>query len=69
MSPTRQNNLALKAAGTIFLLVSVMHLLRVLLKFELIVAGYSVPAWFNLVGFVFSLLLSSWMFKSAKEKS
>jgi hypothetical protein len=50
-------------------LVSVMHLLRVLLKFELIVAGYSVPAWFNLVGFVFSLLLSSWMFKSAKEKS
>ena len=64
-----KNNLALKAAGTVFLLVSVMHLLRVLLKFELIVAGYSVPVWLNLVGFVLSLLLSLWMFKSAKEKS
>jgi len=62
------NNLALKAAGAIFLLVSVMHLMRVILKFELIVAGYSVPVWFNLVGFVLSLLLSLWMFKSAKEK-
>ena len=62
-----KNNLALKAAGTVFLLVSVMHLLRVLLKFELIVAGYSVPVWLNLAGFVLSLLLSLWMFKSAKE--
>ena len=62
-----KNNLALKTAGAIFLLVSVMHLLRVLLKFELIVAGYSVPVWLNLVGFVLSLLLSLWMFKSAKK--
>jgi len=62
-----KNNLALKAAGIVFLLVSVLHLLRVLLKFELIIAGYSVPVWLNLVGFVLSLLLSLWMFKSAKE--
>ena len=62
-----KNNLALKAEGTVFLLVSVMHLLRVLLKFELIVAGYSVPVWLNMVGFVLSLLLSLWMFKSAKK--
>jgi hypothetical protein len=57
---------ALKVAGVIFLLVSVMHLLRVILKFEVIMAGFTLPIWFSIFGFIFSLLLSLWMFKSIK---
>jgi len=57
---------ALKVAGVIFLLVSIMHLLRVMLKFEVIIAGFTAPIWFSIFGFIFSLLLALWMFKSIK---
>lgn len=57
---------ALKVAGVIFLLVSIMHLLRVILKPEAMVAGFILPIWFSILGFIFTLLLSLWMFKSIK---
>ena len=57
---------ALKVSGVIFLLVSVMHLLRVILKLDLIIAGVVVPIWVSIFGFVAPLLLSLWMFKSLK---
>jgi hypothetical protein len=55
--------MALKVAGIIFLLVSIMHLLRFILKIEVIIAGFMVPLWFSIFGFIFALLLSLWMFK------
>jgi hypothetical protein len=57
---------ALKVAGVIFLLVSIMHLLRVILRSEVMVAGFILPTWFSMLGFIFALLLSLWMFKSLK---
>ncbi len=57
---------ALKVAGIIFFLVAIVHLLRVILKFEVIIAGYVLPIWFSILGFIFPLLLSLWMFKSLK---
>jgi len=59
-------NTALKVSGVIFLLVSIMHLLRVILKSEVIIAGVILPIWSSIVGFIFALLLSLWMFKSLK---
>jgi len=59
-------NTALKVAGVIFLLVSIIHFLRVILKIEVIIAGYTLPIWFSILGFIFPLLLSLWMFKSLK---
>ena len=59
-------NTALKVAGVIFLVVSVIHLLRVILKTEVIIAGYVLPVWISILGFIFPLLLSLWMFKSVK---
>ena len=59
-------NTALKTAGIIFFLISILHLLRVIFKVEVIVGGTLIASWVSLVGFVVALLLSVWMFKSAK---
>ena len=61
-----KNNIALKVAGIIFLSVSIMHFFRLLFKTEVIIAGFIVPLWLSIFGFVIALLLSLWMFKSHK---
>jgi hypothetical protein len=60
-------NLALKTAGTIFLAVSFMHLLRYIFKIQVTVAGFCVPLWFSLAGFIVPLLLAVWMFKAGDK--
>ena len=57
---------ALKVAGIIFFVVAIIHLLRVILKTEVIIAGYVLPIWASVWGFVVPLLLAIWMFKSLK---
>jgi len=57
-------NTALRVAGLIFFVAAIMHLLRLILKLEVIIAGYVVPVWFSALGFIFPLSLSIWMFKS-----
>jgi hypothetical protein len=57
---------ALKVAGIIFFIVSVMHLLRLILKTEVIIAGSVVPVWASVFGFIIPLWLALWMFKSVK---
>jgi hypothetical protein len=55
-------NRALIIAGSIFLLVAIIHLVRFFHPFELIIAGYSIPIWANGVGFVIAGMLSAFMF-------
>ncbi len=59
-----RNNLALKVAGIIFFLVSMLHLLRLAFQWEVIIGGFSVPFGWSIFGLVFALLLSFWMFKA-----
>ncbi len=59
-------DMALRVAGVIFLLVGIMHLLRLVFKVSVIVAGFTVPLWFSVLGVIFPLSLSLWMFKSVK---
>jgi hypothetical protein len=59
---------ALKVSGVIFLLMAIMHLLRVILKIEVIIAGIVVPIWASAFGFVVLLLLALWMFRSVKAQ-
>lgn len=54
--------MALMTAGVIFLLVSAIHLSRLIFKFELKVGKFAVPLWFNIFGFIATLALSLWMF-------
>ena len=56
--------LALFTAGIVFLLVAIMHLLRVVFKIEVKLRTFTVPLWLSGVGFIFALSLAVWMFIS-----
>jgi len=60
------NNTALKVAGVVFLLVAVFHLLRLIFRWEVMIAGVMVPGWVSLIAFLAAMALSVWMFKSLK---
>lgn len=55
---------ALLVAGVIFLLVSIMHLLRLVFKIEAKIGKFTIPLWFSIFGFIIPLLLSFWMFNA-----
>ena len=57
---------ALNAAGVIFFLVSILHLVRVIFHWEVVIAGYSIPSVYSAIAAVVAFLLSLWMFKSAR---
>jgi uncharacterized membrane protein len=59
---------ALIAAGTIFLLVAIGHLVRLAFRLEVVVAGLVVPLWPSVVGVIVALSLSLWMFGSTGER-
>ena len=61
-----EKNLMLRVAGTVFLLVAVMHFVRLLLKVEVIVGRFTVPLFYSGIGLTIALLLSYLSFKSAK---
>ena len=58
---------ALTVAGAIFFLAFIVHLFRIALKIEIVVAGFVVPMWSSIFGFIIALFLSLWMFKSIKS--
>jgi hypothetical protein len=45
-------------AGLIFLLVAVAHLLRLLLRWSVILNGWTVPMWVSLIAFVVTASLA-----------
>jgi hypothetical protein len=57
---------ALKVSGIIFLVVAIIHLLRVILNVEVIIAGHVLPMGASILGFIVPLLLSLRVFKSLK---
>ena len=57
---------ALNAAGIVFLVIAVLHLLRVIFKWEAIIIGSAVPVWVSIIAFIVFFLLSLWMFKSKR---
>ncbi|MBI3602213.1 MAG: hypothetical protein HY209_04900 [Candidatus Omnitrophica bacterium] len=61
-----KEKMALQVAGTLFLLIAMVHLLRVILGWDVIIGGFIVPLWFSVVAALMTLALSVWMFKSAR---
>lgn len=57
-------DVALLAAGLIFSFVTIMHLWRVLARVEVKVKNFVVPLWFSVIGFLVSISMAIWMFKS-----
>ena len=52
-------------AGFVFALVAFVHLLRLIIQFELKVGGKKIPLWANWLGLFIAAGLSWWMFAAA----
>jgi hypothetical protein len=59
-------NQALIIAGLIFAIISLIHFIRLFYPFEVIVAGWLVPLWINVIGFLVTGLLSGLMFRALR---
>lgn len=58
--------LGLRVAGTIFGLMSLAQLARVIVRAQVLVAGHHVPLRLSALAFVFLGALSLWMWKLAR---
>ncbi len=61
-----KHKLPLQAAGYIFLLIAVLHLIRVKMQLPVTFGSCTVPLWVSYVGLAAALGLSGWMFRSLK---
>ena len=59
-------NVALIVAGVVFVLVSLLHLVRLITRFEITVAKKVIPIWVNVIGLIAAGLLAFWMFAAAR---
>ena len=58
--------LALKIAIAIFILVCILHVIRIILKVKVSIGNLDVPLWLSAVGAIVSLSLSLWMISVLK---
>jgi hypothetical protein len=54
-------------AGAIFLIVAVAHVLRLVFKWEVVIAGWLVPMWVSAVAFVMAAYLAYEGFRMRKS--
>ena len=57
---------ALNVAGVVFLLVSVLHLIRLIFRVKVMVGNFAVPHWYSGAFAAVAFLLSLWMFRSIR---
>jgi len=55
-------------AGCIFALIAILHGLRLIFKFHVIIGSWHAPMGVSVVGFFVALGLALWMFVSSREK-
>jgi hypothetical protein len=51
----------LRVAGTIFGFVAIAHILRITSGVSVIVAGWNIPLWINIIGFIGTAFLCVWL--------
>jgi len=61
-------NIALIIAGVIFLIVSILHLIRLVMKLRVTIGQTEVPMNMSIIGFIAGLIFSVWMFMAALLK-
>lgn len=65
---SRSKDTALFVAGVIFAFIALVHLLRLLFNFNLLVARHIVPMWVSIPGFIIFFALAIWMFVARSSK-
>ena len=63
-----RKNMALRLSGFLFLLMAVLHALRLYYKVEIVVSGHPLSMRVSLVGVIITLLLSIWMFAASRAR-
>lgn len=58
----------MRLAGTIFGLVAILHLLRILLGANVIISNWSLPLWVNWIGFFGTGVLSTGLWYLSGKK-
>ena len=58
---TKQNYLLI--SGTLFALVAIAHLVRLIFQLPVLVEEYAVPMYISWVGFIVPALLAAWAFR------
>lgn len=66
----KAKNYALRIAGTIFGIVSLIHLLRLLTDVPVIIADWQLPLWVNVLGLIATAILCAvlWCLSLKKDK-
>ena len=67
MDRSKKKNLGLRIAGTIFAIVGLAHLGRLLIESDLILGSWSAPLWASGVAFFVACALSVWLFKLSND--
>ena len=67
----KSKDVALKLAATIFGMVAVLHLLRLITGVTVVIAGWSMPAWINVLGFIATAILCAvlWWLSMTKDNN
>ena len=58
--------LALRVAGVFFLILGIVHGLRIAFKVTVVAGNYTLPIGLSIAGAIVTLMLAGWMFKAAK---
>ncbi len=61
-------NITLIVAGVIFLIVSILHLARLVMKLRVTIGQTEVPMNMSIAGLIVGFILSAWMFMAALLK-
>lgn len=61
-------NIALGVSAVVFLLVAIMHLIRLVFKIPVMFGSVLFPQWVSIIGFILTFSLSMWMFSLLKKK-
>ena len=57
----------LVVSGTLFTLISLLHLIRLLVHWPAVIAGWTVPLWVSGLGFVVAGALCVWAFQLSRR--
>lgn len=58
---------ALTVSGVVFFLMALLHLSRLVFRFNVVFGDYPVPLWVNGIGLILAGGLSYWMFQARKS--
>jgi hypothetical protein len=59
---------ALRISGTIFGIVAIIHLLRIVTGVSVMIGGCSLPVWVNWMGLVATIFLCNWLWRLSLER-